>query len=190
MKLQVKILLPIILLMTLLLSLSGFLAYRQTAQSLSDALLDNVSGEADALVRAISDLTQTSVENVKRTAMDETVQAFYRGDVRDEGRAKALESILKRLADSYPDLERIVLLDAKGDVVSSSDLTASKIGQKFGDRDYVQSALAGKPFLAAPFKSRVTNKTVMTAAAPVTLDGKVVGAAYAAISVENFLGHD
>ncbi|MCL1985367.1 MAG: methyl-accepting chemotaxis protein, partial [Betaproteobacteria bacterium] len=61
-----------------------------------------------------------------------------------------------------------------------------KIGQKFGDRDYVQAALAGRPFLANPFKSRVTNRTVITASAPVKLGNKIVGVAYAAFSTELF----
>ena len=186
MRLQFKILLPIISLFVLLMGLSGYLAYRQTASSLRTSLVDNLEGEASALVRAISGLATTSMENVARTAENDAVLAFFSSDIHSSASVQAVVPALKRLEASYPGFDRITLLDSAGKVAASSRPELSKIGDSFSDRNYFKAAIQGNTFLASPFFSRVVNKPVMTASAPVRIDGKIVGVAYATMDLDPF----
>ncbi len=185
MKLQMKMLLAIISLFALLMSLSGYLAYRETAASLESALKDNMGGEANALVRAITDLATTSTLNIERTSQNTAVLSFFQSS-KDQPAVDSIVSALQTLERSYPDFDRITLLDAQGKVIATSRPDLSKIGDSFADRDYVQQALSGKTYLTNPFMSRVTNKSILATSAPVRLNGTIVGAVYATIDLENF----
>ena len=186
MRLQFKILLPIISLFMLFLGLSGYLAYRETASSLQSSLIDNFEGEASAMVRAINGLVVTSVENIARTAENESVVAFYSGDTAAADRVETITAALKRLEASYPGFDRITLLDTAGAVVATSRPELSKIGDKFADRNYFKEASQGKPFLAPPFFSRVVNKPIMAASAPIMINGKIAGVVYATMDLDPF----
>ena len=185
MKLQLKILLPIIALFMFFLCLSGFLAYRETSISLRDSLIDNMEGEASALTRALDNLAETSIQGIKRTAINEHVLSFFRGDIHDQSRADAIIGDLKALMDSYPDFDRITLLDLEGKVVASSRPDLSRQGDSFADRNYTRAALAGNAYLAPPFLSRVVNKPVMATSAPVKIGDKIVGAIYATVNLDH-----
>ena len=186
MRLQLKILLPIIGLFMFFMGLSGYLAYRETAASLQASLVDNMGGEASALVRAINGLATSSVENITRTAENESVLAFYGGDIHDAATLPAITTTLKRLEASYPGFDRITLLDKEGKVVASSRPELSKIGDKFADRNYFQAAIKGNSFMAPPFFSRVVNKPVMAASAPIKIDNEIAGVVYATMDLDPF----
>ena len=186
MSLRLKILLPIIGLFMLFMGFSGYLAYRQTASSLEQALIDNLHGEAASLVRAINDFAATSVENITRTAENEAIISFYSGDIHDAARAAKVSAALKRLETSYPAFNRITLLDTAGNVLTSSRPELSKVGDNFSDRNYFQEAIKGNGFLAPPFFSRVVNKPVMTTSSPVKLNGSIAGVVYATMDLDPF----
>ncbi|MCC8195016.1 MAG: hypothetical protein LIP28_10260, partial [Deltaproteobacteria bacterium] len=186
MKLQLKILLPIIGLLVLFMGLSGTLAYRQTAESLRASLIDNMEGEASALVRALHDFSQTSVENIERTAANESVMRFFSDGVHAAENVAAITPALQRLEASYPSFDRITILDPEGRVLATSRPELSKIGDNFADRNYFKEAIQGKPFLAPPFFSRVVNKPIMAASAPIMADGKIAGVVYATMDLDPF----
>lgn len=186
MRLQFKILLPIIGLFMFFLCLSGYLAYRETSSSLRDGIIDNMAGEAAALSRAFNDLSRTSVSNIARTASDESVLEFYKGDTRDPARVESVIVSLKRLMDSYADFDRITLLDTEGKVTASSRPDLSKPGDSFADRNYFQASIRGQNFLAPPYLSRVTGKAIMAASSTIMVDGKIVGVAYATMDLDRF----
>ena len=186
MKLQLKILLPIIGLFMLFMGLSGYLAYTQTADSLRASLIDNMDGEASALVRAIDNLSRTSVENIVRTADNEAVLRFFEGDIHAPESVATLTPVLKRLEASYPGFDRITVLSTEGKVLATSRPELSKIGDGFADRNYFKGAIQGKPFLSPPFFSRVVNKPIMAASSPIMNGGKLVGVVYATMDLDPF----
>ena len=186
MRLQFKILLPIIALFMFFLCLSGFLAYRETSASLQASLKDNMDGEAYALMRAINTFSTSSVENVDRTAHDDIIVDFYKGDTENEERTAAIIPVLQRLEKSYQDFDRITLLDTEGKVITSSRPDLSKRGQSFADRNYFQAAIKGESYLAPPFHSRVVNKPVMACSAPIRDGSKIIGVIYATMDLDRF----
>ena len=186
MRLQFKILLPIIGLFMFFLCLSGYLAYQETSSSLQVLLKDNMDGEANALVRAINTFANSSVENIERTAHNDLVIDFYKGDTEDEGRTAAAIAVLQRLEKSYLDFDRITLLDTEGKVITSSRPDLSKRGSSFADRNYFKAAIQGTLFLAPPFHSRVVNKPVMACSAPIKDGDKIIGVVYATMNLDRF----
>ncbi len=182
MNLQTKIQLPIMLLIILMAGISGYVSYQKSSQSLYTALVDNMSGETDALVRAIDLTTESALADIKLFADRTLVQDFYKQDFRNKQNAAAFSGLLKKLSDTYVNFERLSLMDEKGIIIASSD--ASTVGNDFSSRAYFQAAITGKAFLAPPFRSSVTKKAVMATSAPVTLDGKIVGVAYGILSLE------
>ncbi len=186
MKLQTKILLPIVGLFVFFLGISGYLAYRETADSLREMLVDTMDGEAGALVRALNGLATTSMENIARTADDSEVQNFVGGDVNAEEAIAGVITALQRIEKSYPGFDRITILDMEGKVLASSRPDLSARGSSFADRNYFQAAAQGRTFLAPPFFSRVVNKPVMAASAPVMRANKRVAVVYATMDLDPF----
>ena len=61
MSLRIKIQLPLILLIIFISGALGYISYRNASESLYAAMVDNMSGEAGALTRAVNDMTTSAV---------------------------------------------------------------------------------------------------------------------------------
>ena len=57
MSFRAKLLLPIVLLMIFMSGISGYISYQRAEENLRSALIDNMEGEAKALVRAVDGMT-------------------------------------------------------------------------------------------------------------------------------------
>jgi len=177
-----KIQLPIMCLLCLMFGISGYIAYTKSAENLKLALVDNMEGEADALVRAVNSTSSTALANIRRVAEHDSIINFYAQNVRDKSVGLSMTGALKKIAGTYPDFERLSLMDTQGFVVASTD--ESTIGTDFSSRNYFQAAMQDKAFLAPPYKSAFTGKGVMAAAFPVKRDNKIIGVAYCILSLE------
>ncbi len=182
MNLSLKIQLPIICLLAVLFGISGYMAYTKSADNLKLALIDNMEGEAAALVRAVNNTGADALADMARVPEYDAVISFYAQDIHDKSAAMDASAALKKIAVMYPDFERLSLMDTKGIIVASTD--EGTIGRSFADRNYFQSAVQGRPFLAPPYKSSVTGKGVMAAAVPVKQGNTVIGVAYCILSLE------
>ena len=182
MKLQMKILLPIIGLIMLLLGVSSYLSYRQASESLYSSLVDNMRGEAMALVRATNTLMSDALRDMDRNAANEAVLDFYAGDIHNKANSEQMSDVLERIAGSYTKFDWIILLDAEGTVVAASN--RSLIGNNYKQRDYYTRSIKGETFLSAPFKSSVDGKGVMTVSAPVKLNNQTVGVLYGTLLLD------
>ncbi len=182
MKLQMKILLPMMALIVMLCGISGYMSYENAADDLQVAIADNLRGEAEGLARATTFIMRAALIDVGRIAEREELTNFYRNAASDAARRDRIAADLKEIEDSYPGFERVHLLDTKGVVVASTD--PSNIGKSYADRNYFQAAMQGRSFLSPPMQSRLTGKGVMVAAAPVTYDGKVIGVIYCPFPME------
>ncbi len=185
MNLQMKIQMPIILLVILISGASGYLSYTESAENLNLALIDNMRGEAESLVRAINTTTDSTVADIRRIAERSGVRDFFTGDISDKNTVAATSAMLKAVADSYPAINRLSLLDTKGSVVASSDM--GTIGRDFSGRGYFKAVMGGaRDFLSSPYKSDVSGRGVMAASAPVMVDGVLKGVVYGIIALDHF----
>ncbi len=183
MNLQMRIQLPIIALIIAICAISGWLSYRQAADNLENALIGDMRGEAQGLVRAIDDMMQGATADIARVSGRNEFPEFYKGDIQNREQVSAFSAFLKNLGRSYPDFDRLSLLDDKGKVIASSD--EKTIGTDFSSRPYFKAAMEGRVFLAPPYKSAVNGKGVMAASAPVRVDGKITGVVYCILSLEH-----
>ena len=181
MKLQVRILLPIVGLFILFLGVSGYLAYSQSAHSVQEATIDNMRGEAVSLTRALSDYGMRNLQNITRTAGTEDILKFFENDVTSPENIKEVTAVLQRLERSYPNFNRISVLDMNGKVLATSHPEQAKPGDNFGDRNYFKASKEGKTFLTEPYFSRITGKPVIVVSSPVLRDNTVIGVVYAAL---------
>ena len=187
MKLQLKILLPIILLMAALMGVSSYLSYQQSAENLRTALIDNMRGEAQALKRATAELMQGAVATVERNAQGNEIVSLFKDH--KEGDATAIATInqsLKLLADLYPDFTRVSVMDSNGKIIASS--SANVMGLSFPDQEFFKKSMSGSSFLSTPFvpDSSKSKEIVMIASTPVKVDGKPVGVMFGTIVLDNY----
>ena len=84
MSLRIKIQLPLILLIILISGAIGYISYRNAAESLHAAMVDNMGGEAGALTRAVNDMATSAVIDVERTTERVDIVSFCRSDIHDE----------------------------------------------------------------------------------------------------------
>jgi methyl-accepting chemotaxis protein len=92
---------------------------------------------------------------------------------------EALSDLLK--FDST--IQGVNVLDVNGEVVFGDD---PKAKGNFADREYFKKAISGEPTLAEPLISRITNKPVFMAAAPLKSGGKIIGIIYARVDLGRF----
>jgi len=183
MNLQMRIQLPIMLLIVLACGASGYISYQNAATNLYIALVDNMRGEAESLVRTINDMTLGVVADTQRIAQQNEIREFYNKAIHDKSIGEEMSALLKGLEVTYDDFDRIALLDTAGIVVASTALAS--IGQNFGDRDYFREAIKGKTFLSQPLKSRVSGEGVLIAATPVMHGNEIMGVIYSSIPLKH-----
>jgi methyl-accepting chemotaxis protein len=186
MKLQSKILLPILMVFTLALGLSGFLAYREAAVGMRELLVEAMRGDAEALVRSLRNLAKTATEDIALAADTEGVTRFFAGDTKAAAAVAEATKALKEVERLYPIFNRVTILDTNGRVLTTSRPELSKPGDNFSDRAYFKEAIKGKAFLASPFYSRVVKGALMAAAAPRDRGGKRLGVLYATMDMTPF----
>lgn len=88
---------------------------------------------------------------------------------------------------SKPDFTDAFLVDGGGRVeVTKSG--PSSLRTYLGDRDYVRSALAGKPFVSGYFEGRVRKAPIFAISEPLRREGRVVGAAVCVMSLSRLIG--
>ncbi|MDR2161015.1 MAG: methyl-accepting chemotaxis protein [Desulfovibrio sp.] len=184
MSLRLKIQVPIILLIMLIVGGSGYLSYQESSVALEEALVDNMRGEANGLVRALGVMTSGVVNDIERITQGKEFLEFFRQDVYDAETGRQFSAVLTDILGGYVDFDRIALLDAKGITLAST--AVNTIGQDFSDREYFKAALGGQTFLSQPLLSRVSGKGAMFAAAPLRLEGKIAGVVYCSIPLNRF----
>jgi methyl-accepting chemotaxis protein len=196
--LSMRIQIPVCIIMVLLVAACGFVSYRDATQAMRAKIEESSLAAAGAVARAMETFMDRRRSDIDRIANDPDVASFSRKwlasprGVADEAATERRAADAKALADKLAAqlrksvaIDRISILDANGVTVSST--TASAVGSKFGDRDYFKAAIAGKLNTSRPILSRVSGKAVIIAAAPIVLDGKVVGVAYTSGSLEALL---
>lgn len=92
----------------------------------------------------------------------------------DDAALPALSEKLKRLTAANPDVQLMLLMDAAGNAISSSDPAVE--GKNFGFRQYFQVAMTGRPFTTGLVVGAVAGASGMVYAEPVRgPDGRVIG---------------
>ncbi len=184
MKLQMKLLLPIIALIVILLSVNGYVNYLDTEAALSDSIIKTFKRETAALANAADQFSERSIADAERIAKNPALAQFLLQSSHDAASVTAMNELLAREKSLYTDIDRIVLLDTKGDVQAISIDGFEKIGANYRNRLYYTEAMAGKSSISSIYVSSTDNKAVISVGAPIMHEGKVLGLVRMAYSVE------
>ncbi len=185
MNLLMKILLPVILLIVVLLGGLGYLAYSRTAESLENALIDEMDAERDALLRALHDYWARSQRDLEMTATSSFVTHFYEKGTDNQENIEHTNKALQEMVAIYPFFDRFALLDKQGVVVSSS--LKEIIGTDYSKEPFFTEPLSGKSFITPPFKSPITGRAIMMLGAPTHDDnGQLSGVIVGVLSMVDF----
>ncbi len=184
MKLQMKLLLPIIGLIVVLLSVSSYVTYKDTEENITNNIMKSFQRETLAMVEAADQFSARSIADAERIAGDAAIIDFLRlGDFSPE----AVAAINKHLAyekSMYVDIDRIIVLDTNAAVRAISIDGFEKIGATYKNRKYYTEAMAGKSSTSSIYVSSTDNKAVISVGAPIKYEGRVIGLIRLAYSVE------
>ncbi len=186
MGLRIKIMLPCVLLVIALVGGTGYFSYREAAESLRDALVDNMEGEAGGVVRAMHMLAETAMQDMQRESHTPDVRNFFAADSPDSESVASMNKSLAGVIGVNKKFERLSLVSKTGVILAST--AADTIGKDFTrERDYFKKAMQGETYISQPFRSGVTGRGVLAVAAPVgTGGGAPAGVIYGILSLEDF----
>ncbi len=177
MKLQMKIQLPIFILLVLLIGANSYFSYKEAAVGLEAAALETLEGETQALANFVMELGIKNQQDILRIASDVSVTNFYRYNARDKLSIESMNESLLKIQETYPDFVYVALFDLEGTIIASSQPTKATLGSNFVDRAYFTKAAAGETFISSIFISRSISSPVIVITAPVIVNGKIMGVA-------------
>ncbi len=184
MKLQMKLLLPIIGLIVVLLSASGYISYHDAEVTLTDSIVKTFRRETAAMVDAADQFAARSLADVQRIAKNPAIGAFLSNDITDPEGIAAMNKELANERSMYPDIDRIALLDEEGVTRATATPDLEKLGDAFRSRPYYTEAMAGRPSVTSIYMSSIDKAPIISVGVPVTHEGKIVGLIRVAYSVE------
>ncbi len=182
MGLQVKLNIPIAILIFLLVAATGYMAYTETDRSLRNALRGNMKGETASMVRAVSGIFENARNDMKRTRERTDMLEYSSGDLHEKSAEGKAALSLRLISDSYAYFESMNIADLEGKIVASSD--AALMGVSIRDRDYFQQAVAGREFISQPFINSVTKNVVMAVSVPLLSGGRNVGVMFGTLTLD------
>ncbi len=177
MKLQLKIQLPIFVLLIILLGANSYFSYQKAADGLESAILETLEGETHALASFVKELGIKNQQDILRISKDVTVTNFYKYNARDSLSIASMNESLLHIQNTYPDFVYVALFDLEGTIIASSQPEKATLGSNFADREYFTKAAAGEPFISSVFISRSISSPVIVITAPVIVDDQIVGVA-------------
>ncbi len=101
----------------------------------------------------------------------------------DEGKS-AMRAKLERLTQANPDVQLIILMDAAGVAIVSSD--PAVMGRNFAFRQYFKEAIAGRSFASGLVVGAVAGAAGMFYSEPVRKDDDIIGAIVLRIRASSF----
>ncbi len=185
MKLQFKLLIPMIGLLVVLLGVSGYLSYTAAEANIRKAIETDFQGETNSLIRTITTFSQERMADITRIAAAPMIRNFFPTDFGlPAPSVQELETFLENQLKLYPSLMRATLLDTKGITIASSNLKTAPVGGDFSDREYFKEAIRGDTYFSTIFMSRLDGVPVMVVSTPIIKDGKTVGVLRSTIRVD------
>ena len=184
MTLKTKFILPTLALIILGMSVTTWLTYRRSTESLSSLAVEKAKGSATSLLSAVElwvDGAQNEIITLSKT--DELANALTAG-ANDPAAVERAVALLKDSASRHPTFDSILFVNTQGVVVNSTNVKL--IGANLEKREYYQKAIAGQNFISNPLFSVDSGEAVFVIASPVRDDGKVVGIIAAGVKIGVF----
>ncbi len=187
MNLQLRLILPVILLIAVLQAASGYVTYSDTENALSENIIRTFESGAAALVEATDQFAERALEDVERIAQNPSYADFLSMNTHTPEDIALMMQELRKEQALYKDVDRIVLMDEHGMVRATSMEGYEKIGASYQQRMYYTEAMAGRASVSSIYQSSTDGVHTISVGVPIRKDGKIIGVLRTAYSVE-FLG--
>ena len=184
MKLQMKLLLPIIALITLLLGASIYVSSDSASRALRGSIESNLQGQVEALARATDMLVRSSIDDAKRIASSPVVIEMAQADLHDSEKVERLRAELSRLAESYRFFTVIAFANTRGEVVAASNKAVE--GSNLATEPYVSKALTGTSSVSDIYMHPLLKVPFMGIASPILHNGKIIGVICGGLDVDTY----
>ena len=161
-----KFLVPTLLIIIIGMAVSSMVGYVYSRDALKHALNDQIKQIVTSLDQVVTSWVHDREKNVETWSKQKIYISALEDTFFGKAARKTANDDMAFLKKSYPYYEDLLLVNANGDIVSSSDLAfIGKFNVK--DRDYFQEAIKGKTFISEVVLSKGSGKGVFVIAAPV-----------------------
>jgi methyl-accepting chemotaxis protein len=184
MKLKTKFILPTLALIIVGMSVTTWLTYQRSTESLSAVAVMKAASSVSSLLSAVElwvEGAQNEIITLSKT--EELGQALTKGNA-DPGAVERAVALLKDSASRHPTFDSILFVSTQGVVVNSTNVKL--IGANLEKREYFQKAVLGQNFISNPLFSVDSGEAVFVISAPVRDDGKIVGVIAAGVKIGVF----
>ncbi len=184
MKLKAKFILPALALILAGMSVTTWVTYRRSTDSLSAMTVEKAQTSLTALLSMVElwvNGAQNEVVTLSKT--DAVIQALAQGQEAPKTgeRAKAL---LDDVNSRQPNFDSLLLLSPQGAVIGGTNQRL--MGTDLSKREYFQKAMHGQNYISSPVFAADTGQAVFVIASPVMREGKTVGVLAAGVKISQF----
>jgi methyl-accepting chemotaxis protein len=184
MKLKAKFLIPALILILAGMSVTTWVTYQRSTDSLSTVAIEKAKTNLRALLSLVEvwvDGAQNEIITLSKTEL--VIKALTQGaeDPKNLERAMAL---LQDSASRHPNFDSVLFINSQGIVAGSTN--PGLLGANLNNREYYQKAMQGQNFISNPLFSVDKGEAVFVIAAPVKSNGKIVGVLSSGIKLGNF----
>lgn len=172
--LRKKLTLVFVVLIAVPMTVSGFISYYNSSNSLQSA----IEHEMKTTAVDTADLINNELESVKNYITMASQNSLYADVLACRGENKELDkeaymSLASIYKDSSVKLDSLALVDSSGKGVVDNEGISSKID--ISSRDYFKTALSGIIAVSDVLTSQITGNTVITVSCPIKHDNSVIG---------------
>ena len=153
-----------------------------TVEAVTKAELRHVEQMAHSVAGRVGQLISDSRHFARSLGTDRDYATFLTNP--DEATKAAMRAKVERVAVANPDVHLIMLMNAAGVAVVSSD--PAVMGRNFAFREYFKEAIAGRPFASGMVVGAVAGAAGMFFAEPVRDGNQVIGAIVLRIRASSF----
>lgn len=169
--LKVKLMIAFIVIVTVPLSVIGTVTYNKASTSMQDSIEQQLRDNGTKTAQSV-DITINSVNKyVEMLSIDQRLTKLAAGDSSLSGDVyNYLNTLQKQNSD---EIEMLAITDSTGKEFLNN--VNQVVNVDLSNREYVKSALDGKPSQSDVIVSQTSGNTVTAIAYPLKVDGKIVG---------------
>ncbi|MHC1711906.1 MAG: methyl-accepting chemotaxis protein [Solidesulfovibrio sp.] len=184
MKLKAKFLLPALILIIAGMSITTWVTYLRSTDSLSAVAVEKAKTNLTSLLSLVEvwvDGAQNEIITLSKTELIRKTFAQGSEDPKTMDHALAL---LHDTVSRHPNFDSVLIINAQGIAIGSTNPALQ--GANLANREYFQKAIAGQEFLSNPLFSQDKGEAVFVIATPVKIDGKIVGVLSSGVKIGQF----
>ncbi|WP_058303235.1 methyl-accepting chemotaxis protein [Gorillibacterium timonense] len=171
--LTVKITIILFLIISIPLSVSGFMSYNLASQALQSTIEEELKDTTNAAAKTVDSDLKEAGSYLQIASQNDTLSELAAKPADSRLKASAYQFLSGIHSNNEALIESLILADADGNAIITSSSDSPSLNVK--DRDYFQQALQGKETTSDVISSKETGNPIVAIAQPLQLNDRVVG---------------